>query len=109
MLGVAAIKAIVEDRKRHQEDRRTNSSTARVLAADGACAARWSAFLLDSGHILRRMRFIAAVNGCLLLWKSCTCGITSVMPSLSEIPLTPFFDDDTILGQAPPVMCGGAM
>ena len=36
VLAVAAIKAVVEDRKRHQEDRRTNSSTAHVLHADGA-------------------------------------------------------------------------
>ena len=36
VLAVAAIKAIVEDRKRHQEDSRTNSSTAHVLHADGA-------------------------------------------------------------------------
>ncbi|KAK9836118.1 hypothetical protein WJX81_002623 [Elliptochloris bilobata] len=42
VLAVAAIKAIVEDRKRHQEDRRTNNSTAHVLHANGIVTdVRW--------------------------------------------------------------------
>ena len=50
VLAVAAIKAAVEDRKRHQEDRRTNSSTAHVLHADGAgCPRRALCLVL---HIL---------------------------------------------------------
>ena len=36
VVGVAAIKAIIEDRKRHQEDAHLNNSTAHVLEPDGA-------------------------------------------------------------------------
>ena len=36
VLIVAAIKAMFEDIKRHQEDRSTNGSTAHVVNADGA-------------------------------------------------------------------------
>lgn len=35
VLIVAAVKAIFEDKKRHQEDHRTNKSTAHVVHADG--------------------------------------------------------------------------
>ena len=35
VLLVAAIKAIIEDKKRHQEDRITNNSTAHVVQPDG--------------------------------------------------------------------------
>ena len=35
VLLVAAAKAVVEDRKRHREDRITNNSTAHVVAPDG--------------------------------------------------------------------------
>ena len=37
VLVVAAVKAIFEDIKRHQEDRSTNASTAHVVEADGTC------------------------------------------------------------------------
>ena len=40
VLLVAAAKAIVEDRKRHREDRITNNSTAHVVARDGAPACK---------------------------------------------------------------------
>ena len=36
VVGVAAIKAIIEDRKRHQEDAFLNNSTAHVMEPDGA-------------------------------------------------------------------------
>jgi hypothetical protein len=36
VLLVAAVKAIVEDKKRHREDRITNNSTAHVVQPDGA-------------------------------------------------------------------------
>ena len=39
MLIVAAVKAIFEDKKRHQEDHRTNKSTAHVVHGDGNLAA----------------------------------------------------------------------
>lgn len=35
VLIVAAVKAIFEDKKRHQEDHRTNKSTAHVVSANG--------------------------------------------------------------------------
>lgn len=35
VLIVAAIKAVFEDKKRHQEDHRTNNSIAHVVQADG--------------------------------------------------------------------------
>ncbi len=35
VLLVAALKAIIEDKKRHQEDRITNNSTAHVVQPDG--------------------------------------------------------------------------
>lgn len=35
MLIVAAVKATFEDKKRHQEDHRTNKSIAHVVQADG--------------------------------------------------------------------------
>ena len=35
VLIVAAIKALLEDAKRHQEDRRTNKSVAHVMLPDG--------------------------------------------------------------------------
>ena len=35
VLIVAAIKAIFEDKKRHQEDHRTNKSIAHIVQADG--------------------------------------------------------------------------
>lgn len=35
VLIVAAVKAIFEDKKRHQEDHRTNKSTAHIVHADG--------------------------------------------------------------------------
>lgn len=38
VVGVAAIKAIFEDRKRHQEDDLLNNSIAHVLQPDGAPA-----------------------------------------------------------------------
>ncbi len=60
VLGVAAIKAIVEDRKRHAEDRRTNNSAARVLAADGARGARCGALGTFSHLVL-----VAASDACL--------------------------------------------
>lgn len=39
VLIVAAVKAIFEDKKRHQEDHRTNKSTAHVVSANGALLA----------------------------------------------------------------------
>jgi len=36
VVGVAAIKAIIEDRKRHQEDAHLNNSIAHVMEPDGA-------------------------------------------------------------------------
>ena len=36
VVGVAAIKAIIEDRKRHQEDAHLNNSVAHVMEPDGA-------------------------------------------------------------------------
>ena len=36
VVGVAALKAIIEDRKRHQEDAHLNNSVAHVLESDGA-------------------------------------------------------------------------
>ena len=35
VLAVAAIKAIVEDKKRHDEDRKTNNTTAHLVLEDG--------------------------------------------------------------------------
>ena len=35
VVGVAAVKAIIEDRKRHQEDAHLNNSTAHVMEPDG--------------------------------------------------------------------------
>ena len=35
VLAVAAIKAIVEDKKRHDEDRKTNNTTAHLILEDG--------------------------------------------------------------------------
>ena len=36
VVGVAAIKAIIEDRKRHQEDAHLNNSVAHIMEPDGA-------------------------------------------------------------------------
>ena len=49
VLLVAAVKALWEDAKRHQEDRRTNASHAHVLQADG----RPSAVLLQMVRVSR--------------------------------------------------------
>lgn len=38
VLIVAAVKAIFEDKKRHQEDHRTNKSTAHVVMANGTAS-----------------------------------------------------------------------
>jgi len=47
VVGVAAIKAIIEDRKRHQEDAHLNNSTAHVMEPDGATEALGMAVLHD--------------------------------------------------------------
>ncbi len=44
VLIVAAVKAIFEDKKRHQEDHRTNKSTAHVVHADGNLYLCWPRF-----------------------------------------------------------------
>ena len=64
VLLVAAVKALWEDSKRHQEDRRTNASTAHVLQPDGASTCCCTALQLhvvlqEAGWGFRRLPVIA--------------------------------------------------
>lgn len=44
VLLVAAVKAVYEDIKRHNEDSETNNSIAHVLQPDGTCLTVWQHF-----------------------------------------------------------------
>lgn len=49
VLAVAAVKAIVEDKKRHDEDYKTNSTTAHLVLDDGKS---FCCLILGSGHLV---------------------------------------------------------
>lgn len=58
VLIVAAIKAVFEDKKRHQEDHRTNNSIAHVVQADGKAAEQHHLHLLTLCNSRCRSRCI---------------------------------------------------
>lgn len=54
VLAVAAIKAIVEDKKRHDEDRKTNNTTAHLVLEDGMSHCLCTTEGIESPHIRRK-------------------------------------------------------